>query len=59
MVLTGSPPHPLCRPDFEATFKALEQAHPGTQIGVFYCGAQPLSNGMMYAVTKWMMLSVS
>jgi hypothetical protein len=30
--------HHLCRPDFEATLAALEQAHPGTHIGVFYCG---------------------
>jgi Ferric reductase NAD binding domain len=46
---TSSPhvlPHQcrLCRPDFEATFTALAQAHPGTNIGVFYCGAQLLIN---------------
>lgn len=46
---TSSPdvlPHQchICRPDFEATFTALEQAHPGTNIGVFYCGAQLLIN---------------
>jgi hypothetical protein len=27
-----------CRPDFEAILAALEQAHPGTHVGVFYCG---------------------
>ena len=42
----------LCRPDFEATFKQLGQAHPGTQIGVFYCGVQMACACWKLAVTK-------
>ncbi|KAJ3101784.1 hypothetical protein HDU97_001068 [Phlyctochytrium planicorne] len=41
------------RPNFDQIFKGMRQTHPGTDIGVFFCGPKILSKTLHKACNKW------
>ncbi|KAI9359565.1 ferric reductase NAD binding domain-containing protein [Zopfochytrium polystomum] len=41
------------RPNFDQIFKGMRQSHPGTDIGVFFCGPKVLSASLHKACNRW------
>ncbi|KAJ1548541.1 hypothetical protein HK405_002789 [Cladochytrium tenue] len=41
------------RPNFDQIFKGMRQSHPGTDIGVFFCGPKGLSKSLHKACNRW------
>jgi NADPH oxidase len=41
------------RPNFDQIFKGMRQTHPGTDIGVFFCGPKVLSASLHKACNRW------
>ncbi|KAI8852816.1 ferric reductase NAD binding domain-containing protein [Chytridium lagenaria] len=41
------------RPNFDQIFKGMRQTHPGTDIGVFFCGPKILSKNLHKACNRW------
>ncbi|KAJ3189695.1 hypothetical protein HK101_008754 [Irineochytrium annulatum] len=41
------------RPNFDQIFKGMRQTHPGTDIGVFFCGPKILSKTLHKACNRW------